>query len=103
MILDSDWSISVQLILNRSAKIPNDKAKIYNNSANFVTNVSDWLTQFLQNSGFFLVRNSFFKTTGNYCVHDHCMVVILSRSFLYINYYQVMVWFLVKFWKNMHS
>ena len=64
MILECDWSISVQLIPNRSdksakicnnsAKICNNSAKICNNSAkicnnvtvqNFVTNVSDWLTQ----------------------------------------------------------
>ena len=31
------------------------------------------------------------------------MFVILSRSFLYINYYKVIVGFLVKFGKNMHS
>ena len=54
MILDCDWSISAQLIPNKSAKICNStkicnkSAKICNKSAksvtkvqNFVTNVSD--------------------------------------------------------------
>ena len=50
MILDCDWSISVQLIPNRSAKICNNSAKICNNSAKTVTtvqnsiiNLFDWL------------------------------------------------------------
>ena len=38
MILDCDWSISVQLIPNRSAKIGNISAKICNNSAKFCNN-----------------------------------------------------------------
>ena len=52
MILDCDWSISVQLIENRSPKICNKSAKICNNSTkivttvqNFVANVFDELTQ----------------------------------------------------------
>ena len=35
MILDCDWSISVQLIPNSSAKICNKSAKFSNNSAKF--------------------------------------------------------------------
>ena len=38
MVLDCDWSISVQLIPNRSAKICNNSAKICNNSAKFCNN-----------------------------------------------------------------
>ena len=37
MFLDWNWSFSVQLIRNRSAKIFNNSAKICNNSAKFVT------------------------------------------------------------------
>ena len=37
MILDCDWSISVQFIPNRSAKLCNS-AKICNNSAKFCNN-----------------------------------------------------------------
>ena len=58
MVLDCDWSISVQLIPDRSAKICN-RAKICNKVQkpatrvqksvtrvqNFVTNLSDWITQ----------------------------------------------------------
>ena len=36
-------------------------------------------------------------------VHDHRMFAILSRSCLYITYYQVIVWFPVKFGKDVHS
>ena len=47
-----------------------------------------------------VVGPNLLKTTGNWCVHDHRMFVILSRSFLYINYYQVIVWFLVNIWEK---
>ena len=42
MILDCDWSISVQLIPNRSAKICNNSAKSVPTVQNFITNLSDW-------------------------------------------------------------
>ena len=101
MILDCDWSISVQLIPNKSAKILTRVQKsvttvqnVVTTVQNFVINLFGWLTT---NPTVKLKRPEFsaFMVTG-------CLSSCLDHFSIEI-FYQVIVWFLVKFGKSIHS
>ena len=112
MILDCDWSISVQLIPNRyakicnSAKICNKSAKICNNSQKVCNNSPKICnnspkccnsakfcnklillanTNSHQNINFVAVGNSKIKTTRNQCVHSHLVSFISKYKLLSSN------------------
>ena len=100
IILDCDWWIWVQLIPNKSAKFVTRIVQ----STNVVWFTIIYWKQPTGTAMFVWFEFSLTKTTRNLWVNHHQrMFVVLSVNHFDEHYYQVIVWFLVKFGKNKHS